>query len=755
MLTNEKYLDRVVANLWIEPPEAAKQGQFWFMDYVMLPVNLAIYFNAYVQYRLRQWLRQRRDPLVLDLDGDGTKTSRIVSETLTFFDHNRDGFAELTGWVDPHDGLLVLDRNADGRINDGTELFGDQTILKNGMKAANGFEALAELDANKDGKIDSNDPAFAQLRILKLNANGDAYQLCTLEELGIKSINLDSTMTNSTDAQGNTQIRVGSFEMVDGTIREISEYGFQRDPMCTIPREWLDVPEDIAALPDLPGFGTVYDLHQAMVRDTSGLLKTLVEQFGDAAETTSRNALMEQILFKWTETESIDPASRGSNIDARKLAVLERFFGETFAGASGANPTYENSVSLNESYRLLFEFNYGVLMARTHLKDLYDTIAAVWDDQKQEIRIDLSAVTVDLQTSVANDPEMGKQLLSEFARTIRAFGGRDKPDYLSFRETFIQQDSSLAWEIDSGGLPVYDRPGQGIGWPFHINGTDNADAVKGSLTLGDGWINGQSGNDVIYGSDRDEHLFNQNGNALLVAGGGNDELWAGEGNDILDGGPGNDRLYGEAGNDTYIFRRGSGQDIIIDPDATPNNTDTIWLGSNLTPEEVVLRRSGNNLVLKILDTTDTLTVQDYFRNDSPLNRIEQIQFMDGTVWTHDDILVEIVKPSEGDDAIYGGTGDDLINGAGGNDALYGNAGDDTLNGEIGNDTLYGQAGDDTLTGGEGNDTLVGGVGNDTLDGGAGNDVLDGGAGTIPLWQVRTFFVVEPDTFSLTGSWSYV
>jgi len=175
-----------------------------------------------------------------------------------------------------------------------------------------------------------------------------------------------------------------------------------------------------------------------------------------------------------------------------------------------------------------------------------------------------------------------------------------------------------------------------------------------------------------------------------------------------------------------MFRRGSGQDIIIDPDPTADNADTIWLGSNLTPEEVVLRRSGNNLVLKILDTTDTLTVQDYFRNDSPLNRVEQIQFMDGTLWTHDDILLQIVAPTEGDDIIYGGAGDDLINGAGGNDALYGNAGNDTLTGEIGNDTLYGQAGNDTLTGGEGNDTLVGGVGNDTLDGGAGNDLLYGG-----------------------------
>jgi Ca2+-binding RTX toxin-like protein len=180
--------------------------------------------------------------------------------------------------------------------------------------------------------------------------------------------------------------------------------------------------------------------------------------------------------------------------------------------------------------------------------------------------------------------------------------------------------------IDTGGLPVYEHLHQGTrtGSP-HIEGTDNADAVRGSLTEGDGWINGLNGDDVIYGTERNEQLVNGSGDALLVAGGGTDQIWAGPGDDILDGGPGDDLLYGETGNDTYIFRRGSGQDTIIDTDATAGNVDTIWLGSNLTPEDITLRRVGNNLVLKILDTTDSITVQDYFRNDSPLNRIEQIQ----------------------------------------------------------------------------------------------------------------------------------
>ena len=101
----------------------------------------------------------------------------------------------------------------------------------------------------------------------------------TLSELGIKSVSLTSEIANVTDAQGNTQTRTGSFEKTDGSTGQVAEYKMQRDLMSTVATEWLNVPEDIEALPDLKGTGNVYDLHQAMVRDTSGQLKTLVEQF--------------------------------------------------------------------------------------------------------------------------------------------------------------------------------------------------------------------------------------------------------------------------------------------------------------------------------------------------------------------------------------------------------------------------------------------------------------------------------------------
>jgi T1SS-143 domain-containing protein len=92
---------------------------------------------------------------------------------------------------------------------------------------------------------------------------------------------------------------------------------------------------------------------------------------------------------------------------------------------------------------------------------------------------------------------------------------------------------------------------------------------------------------------------------------------------------------------------------------------------------------------------------------------------------------------DGNDAMYGNTGNDTysggegfdyLSGAGGNDSLSGNDGDDVLLGGAGNDTLSGGDDEDTLVGGDGNDSLSGGDEDDLLEGGAGNDILAGNDG---------------------------
>ncbi len=81
------------------------------------------------------------DPLILDLGGDGFNIE--TKELGANFDLDKNGFAEKINWTSK-DGFLCLDLNGNGTIDDGGELFGDQTLLADGTAAKNGFEALAQ-----------------------------------------------------------------------------------------------------------------------------------------------------------------------------------------------------------------------------------------------------------------------------------------------------------------------------------------------------------------------------------------------------------------------------------------------------------------------------------------------------------------------------------------------------------------------------------------------------------------------------------
>lgn len=89
--------------------------------------------------------------------------------------------------------------------------------------------------------------------------------------------------------------------------------------------------------------------------------------------------------------------------------------------------------------------------------------------------------------------------------------------------------------------------------------------------------------------------------------------------------------------------------------------------------------------------------------------------------------------TEGTYRVYGGSGDDIIAGGDGRDYIYGGSGDDSIYGYKGNDTIFGQAGDDMIFGDDGRDFLYGGYGDDTLKGWNGDDYIRGGPGDDELF----------------------
>lgn len=112
-----------------------------------------------------------RDPLIIDLGKQGIELTTL--DNGVNFDIDNNTFAEKTAWIGLEDGFLVLDRNENGKIDNGGELFGDQVILKSGLKSTSGFEALMEFDENKDGVIDKKDAIYSSLKVwIDENQNG-------------------------------------------------------------------------------------------------------------------------------------------------------------------------------------------------------------------------------------------------------------------------------------------------------------------------------------------------------------------------------------------------------------------------------------------------------------------------------------------------------------------------------------------------------------------------------------------------------
>jgi hypothetical protein len=150
-------------------------------------------------------------PIVIDVDHSGF--SMTDADHGVVFNILNDDVPLPISWTAPGstNAFLVLDRNGNGTIDGGAELFGNTTPQPVNSAAANGFIALAEYDkaangGNGDGRIDASDAAFTNLRLWQdANHNGvsEPGELHTLPELGVKALSLDYKESKRTDGFGN------------------------------------------------------------------------------------------------------------------------------------------------------------------------------------------------------------------------------------------------------------------------------------------------------------------------------------------------------------------------------------------------------------------------------------------------------------------------------------------------------------------------------------------------------------------------
>lgn len=161
-------------------------------------------------------------PVVLDLDGDGVE---FVSDTSgVLFDYVGDGAPQSTAWVGPDDGLLVLDKNGDGQVNDGSEIVfahGNLTDLEG---------LAATYDRNDDGKLDNGDAAFAKFGVWQdSNSNGitDPGEFRSLIAAGIQSISLVSDGRSYTAADGYVIVRGETvYTNTNGSTGKVADAAF-------------------------------------------------------------------------------------------------------------------------------------------------------------------------------------------------------------------------------------------------------------------------------------------------------------------------------------------------------------------------------------------------------------------------------------------------------------------------------------------------------------------------------------------------
>ncbi|MBV1922087.1 MAG: hypothetical protein KUG73_15520 [Pseudomonadales bacterium] len=257
---------------------------------------------------------QKTDPLAINLDG-GIVTLR---DTSFQFDLDADGTKEDISFVSQGNGFIVFDKNNDGKINDGNEMFGTQS--------GNGFQDLSQYDDDNNGVIDENDDIYEQLNIWTQDGAGNDH-LMSLKEAGVGVIGLEHNNTQF-ELKDDYNNSLGSIQRSGYFLMENGEAGFIQQ--VDLSQRNLEMEEKIKEQfePIIPSFEfSPQDIGLANLpgrQDTSNAPPMLtLEQATILTKQTN-----DELLAKYDEVSSVEQSEEAKSLLEQLVEKLEQYGAE-------------------------------------------------------------------------------------------------------------------------------------------------------------------------------------------------------------------------------------------------------------------------------------------------------------------------------------------------------------------------------------------------------------------------------------------
>lgn len=266
---------------------------------------------------------------------------------------------------------------------------------------------MADFDEDGDGVIDHNDTVWNDLRVwIDANHNGisDSGELKTLNELGVVNISLDVTKEENVDtATGTMEAEFAMVTFADGTERKISEFWF---PVNTSDTTQTGGDGEIVETK-----GNVPDITLAIEADKTGTLAVLYKKYCLSEDFVEKRFLSKQILYFITDSTDISPNSRGGNIDARDLHVIETFMGREFVGVGGTNPNSNAANILKKLYISLENIFFSDLNVESQ-DSFYINMIFVSEDEQGNKIVDFTFLNAILEMEIATGENVEGNLYS-------------------------------------------------------------------------------------------------------------------------------------------------------------------------------------------------------------------------------------------------------------------------------------------------------------------------------------------------------